>query len=232
MASETPFVPRGLRWKFCAPGVNSTIWPKFDIWWPLIDHDIYRFGIRKILLPISVDLFIPFLTFRAIRPSVDPCIPLFKIRTKLAIYWSLPLFFKIRTKSVVRVSLHYSLKTWTDSVVHKSLPSPLKIRTKSAVCGSLPSSFSNLDRIGGPWIPTFLFLKIQTKSAIRGSLHSLHPLFKIRTDSIVRGTLHPPIENRTKSAVHGSLYFTGGNENDSSSHFGVDMTHFDFIIPL
>ena len=32
---------------------------------------------------------------------------------------------------------------------------------------------SNSDQIGGPWIPTFSFLKIWTDLAVRGSLHTL-----------------------------------------------------------
>ena len=98
-----------------------------------------------------------------------------------------------------------------------------------------PPSFKNFDQSGGPWIPSSLqkfgpnrwsvdpfitLLETRTKSTVRGSPPFL---FKILTDSAVRGSLHPfffkfgPIrssvgpcipllEIRTESAVRRSLH--------------------------
>ena len=99
-------------------------------------------------------------------------------------------------------------------------------------------TFLKTDRFGGPWISASQFLK---NGPIRWSMN---PCIQILKNGPIRWSMNPCIsisKKRTDSAVHGSLlpyYFynlhvgdcTRGNENDSSSLFRVDMTHFTFII--
>ena len=108
----------------------------------------------------------------------------------------------------------------------------LKIGTDLAVHGYL---FKNWDRFCGSWIPFEKFGPI---------LWFVDPFLKIWTDFVVRGSLFKNSDRfggsksgpRTGPAVRATMLnvanCTGGDENDSSSHFGVDMTHFAFIFPL
>ena len=97
----------------------------------------------------------------------------FKIRTKLAIYWFLPLFLRILFKSVVCGSLLYPLKTWTDLAVHSLW----------TIGPCIP-----LKKLRPNWrIPTLSFLKF---GPIRWSVDPYVILYKIWTDSAVRGSLH------------------------------------------
>ena len=137
---------------------------------------------------------------------MGPCIPLFKIRTDSAVRGSLNSLLKNRTKSAIRGSLLSLFNIWTDSAVRGAQHPPF--RNSDQIDGQwIPAfPFQYLERFGRPWThPFFKFgpnrssvdphvplRKIWTNLAARGFLP---PLFRIRTDSIVRGSLHLPFRN-------------------------------------
>ena len=92
----------------------------------------------------------PILKFGPNRRSMDPCIPLFKIRIDTTVRGSLYPFFKFGSirPSVDPCIPFFMIRTiqWSKDLC---IPNSI-IRTKSVVQGSLHSPFYKKDQIGGP----------------------------------------------------------------------------------
>ena len=110
------------------------------------------------------------------------------------------IIIEIRTDEVVRKFLHPLLKTRTKLTVGWSLNTLWKIWTDLTVRGSLHPLFKIWPnrRSVNPCI------SIENLRPLRPPFIFASPFWNW-TDSVVHGSLRPPLEIRTKSAVHRSL---------------------------